>query len=96
MLYNAATMGLPGFIAILMTYLVPGYYFGKNLLQPDRQTRAAAAMGISVCAGFMIFGLVDVLFYYKETEVFYCLSCAVLFGFIITRKKQLLLNPTNP
>lgn len=91
-LYNTATMGLPGFIAILLTYLVPGYYFGKHLLHRDRQTRAAAAMGVCVCAGFMIFGLVDVLFYYKETEVFYCLSCAVLFGFTITRKEQLLLS----
>ncbi len=89
-LYSTATMGIPGLIAILLTYLVPGYYFGKSLLDPDRQTRAAAAMGFSVCAGFMIFGLVDVLFKYKETEVFYCVSCALLFAFIIARKKQLL------
>ena len=89
-LYSTATMGILGCLAILLTYLVPGYYFGRNLLHPDRQTRAAAAMGISVCAGFMIFGLVDVLFKYKETEVFYCISCAVLYAFIISRKKQLL------
>ena len=88
-LYSTATMGIPGLIAILLTYLVPGYYFGKSLRDRDRQTRAASAMGICVCAGFMIFGLVDVLFKYKETEVFYCVSCAVLFGFILSRKKQL-------
>jgi len=88
-LYSTATMGIPGLIAILLTYLVPGYYFAKSLLDLDRQTRAAAAMGFCVCAGFMIFGLVDVLFKYKEAEVFYCVSCALFFAFIISRKKQL-------
>lgn len=95
-LYSTATMGIPGLIAILLTYLVPGYYFGKHLLHRDRQIRAAAAMGLSVCAGFMTFGLVDVLFNYKETEVFYCVSCAVLFGFVISRLKHLLPNQASP
>jgi len=88
-LFSTATMGIPGLIAILLTYLVPGYYFGKYLLDPDRQTRAAAAMGIGVCGGYLLFGLVDVLFKYKETEVLYCVSCALLFAFILNRKKQL-------
>ena len=92
LLYSAATMGIPGLIAMLLTYLVPGYYFGKRLLDRDRQTRAAAAMGMSVVGGFMIFGMVDVLFKYKETEVFYTVSCAVLLAFIINRKKQLVID----
>ena len=87
-LYSAVTMGIPGLVAMLLTYLVPGYYFGKMMLDRDRQTKAAAAMGMSVVGGFMIFGLVDVLFKYKETEVFYSVSCALLLAFIAKRKKQ--------
>jgi len=89
LIYSTATMGVLGLIAILMTYLVPAYYFSKSLFNQDRQIRAAAAMGLSVCAGFMIFGLVDVLFQYKECETFYCVACAVFFAFIGERKKQL-------
>ena len=94
-LYSTATMGILGFIAILLTYLVPGYYFGKNLIDQDRQVRAAAAMGCCVCFGFMIFGLADVLFKYKECEVFYCVSCATMFSFMMHKKEQLL-PPRSP
>ena len=91
-LYSTATMGVGGFIAILLIYFVPLIYFGKHLLHPDKQLRSAAAMGVCVCAGFMIFGLVDVLFYYKECEVFYIVAIAVFMAFIVNKKKQINLN----
>ena len=40
----------------------------------------------------MIFGLVDVLFYYKECEVFYIVAIAVFMAFIVNKKKQINLN----
>ncbi len=88
-LFSTATMGIPGLIALLLTYLVPGHYFARHLLDPDRQVRAAAAIGFCTCIGFLIFGVADVLFKYKECEVFYCVACAAAFALMTNRKKQL-------
>jgi O-antigen ligase len=88
-LFSTVTMGIFGLIAILMTYFVPAYYFGRHILHTDRQVRASAALGLSVCFGFFIIGSVDVLFKYKETAVIYCVASALFYACLSTRLAQL-------
>lgn len=88
-LYGMSTLGIFGLFAILITYLVPVSYFGQYLFHKDIQIRSAAAMGLSLCVGYFIFGLVDVMFGWNMCNVFYCTSTAVLLAFIINKNKEL-------
>ncbi|PRC92815.1 O-antigen ligase family protein [Solimicrobium silvestre] len=91
-LYNMMTLGIFGLAGILLIYLVPAYYFARELRHSDRQIRASAAMGLSLCFGFMIFGLVDVMFMYKATDVFYSFAAAIFLAHIVKRKAELSLK----
>jgi O-antigen ligase len=88
-LYSMATMGVFGLLAILLTYFVPLFYFGKYMFHPDAQIHAAAAMGLSLCTGFIIFGTVDVMFGWNMCNVFYSCSIALFLAFIVTRAKEI-------
>ncbi len=92
-LYNMATLGTFGLLAILSLYLVPGYYFLREIAHRDREIRATAGMGLVLCAGFLILGLVDVMFMWGASDNFYSIVAAILFAFIIKRKKMLSVNP---
>jgi O-antigen ligase len=89
LLYGMSTLGIMGLLAILMTYFAPAYYFGKYLFHADRGIQCAAAMGISLCLGYIIFGLVDVMYGWNMCNVFYCLASAVLLAFIVNRHNDL-------
>lgn len=86
-LYNMMTLGVVGLIGILLFYFVPAYYFAKELRHPDRTIRASAAMGVSLCLGYFVFGLVDVMLLYKAPNVFYSLSAALLLAHIANQKQ---------
>ena len=93
-LYNMATLGSFGLIAILCLYLVPGWYFLREVFHADREIRATAGMGLILCSGFLILGLVDVMFMWGACDNFYSIVAAILFAFIIKRKKILSGNRT--
>jgi O-antigen ligase len=85
-LYNMATLGTVGLIAILCLYLVPGFYFLREVFHVDREIRATAGMGLILCSGFLIQGLTDVMFMWGACDNFYAIFAAILFAFIIKRK----------
>ena len=88
MLNSLMTLGIIGAIGLLLTYLTPAVYFYKELRHPDLQIRIAASMGLALCLGYFIFGLADVLFYWKICNVFYSMACAVFLAFILKRKDE--------
>jgi len=88
-LYGMSTLGIFGLFAILITYIVPASYFAKYMFHKDAQVHSAAAMGLSLCVGFVIFGLVDVMFGWNMCDVFYCTTIAVLLAFIVNKNKEL-------
>jgi O-antigen ligase len=88
-LYKMMTYGVFGLIAILLFYLVPAYYFVRELRHPDHAIKASALMGLCVCLGYFIFGLVDVMLKYSATNDFYCISIALFLAHIVNRKKAL-------
>jgi O-antigen ligase len=75
-----ASYGVLGLIGLLMLYLVPGWIFLKRLSwNAPQATRVAAAMGLSVCVGFMCFGLTELMFRGMRTIGFY----AAMIGWLL-------------
>ena len=91
-LYSMATMGLVGLIALLLVYMVPITYFGRFMFHPDLQVHSAAAMGLCLSSGYMVFGLVDVMFGWNMCNVFYCVAVALFMAFIVKRNAELQLH----
>lgn len=85
-LFNAARLGILGVFALLALYLVPAYYFARNLRHDDRQVRRVAAMGLSLCAGIFVLGLTDVVFLWWEVFPFYAISIATFLALMDKRK----------
>ncbi|MFA5663599.1 O-antigen ligase family protein [Castellaniella sp.] len=78
LLLYLTSFGWPGGLALLLVYLGPAWVFGRRLLGADQPPahRAAAAMGLAVCLGFLIFGLTETLFRSMRTVSFYTLCVA--------------------
>ncbi|NLZ10131.1 MAG: O-antigen ligase family protein [Alcaligenaceae bacterium] len=78
LLFMLASFGLPGFMGLLLVYLVPCGYFLKRLGQVIPQpARVAAAMGLALCLGFLVFGLTETMFRRMHTLSFYAVFVAV-------------------
>lgn len=87
-LYAMATMGLLGLAALLALYIAPLAYFGRYMFDSDLQVHSAAAMGVCLCTGYMIFGLVDVMFGWNMCNVFYSVAMALFMAFIVNKKNE--------
>jgi O-antigen ligase len=85
-LFNAARLGLFGIAALLALYLVPACYFARDLRHRDKEVRAAACMGASLCGGIFVLGLTDVVFLWWEVFPFYAVSIATFISFIDQKK----------
>ncbi|WER45155.1 O-antigen ligase family protein [Cupriavidus sp. WKF15] len=85
-LFNAARLGLFGIAALLALYLVPAYYFARDLRHHDKEVRAAACMGACLCAGIFVLGLTDVVFLWWEVFPFYAVGVATFITFIDKKK----------
>ncbi len=74
-----ASYGVPGGIALLLIYLAPAWVFVRRLaFRHPARIRAAAAMGLAVSLGFLIFGFTETMFRGMRTVSFYSL-CIGLF-----------------
>lgn len=85
-LFMMAKLGIFGLFSILSLYLAPAYYFASAICSTDLETRSAAAMGLALCTGFFMLGLVDVLFLWWEIFPFYAISIAFFLSVIIRRR----------
>lgn len=93
LLYNGATLGVLGIGALLALYLVPAAYFLRAALCDDRVLRTTGAMGLTLCVGFMLFGLTEVMLIIAQTVVFYSVMVAVFTAHIHRRRQELGANP---
>ncbi len=79
LLLALASYGVPGGIALLLIYLAPAWLFMRRLsFRNSEAARTAAAMGLAVCLGFLIFGLTETMFRSMRTVSFYVV-CIALF-----------------
>ena len=94
MLFIMASHGILGLLALLLVYLAPATIFVRRLaLDLPQQTRVAAAIGLSVCLGFMVFGLTELMFRGMRTMGFY----AVMMGWALALSDpRALLNGALP
>jgi O-antigen ligase len=88
-LFTMARLGTVGLLALLALYLVPASYFARDLRHHDRQVRAAAGMGMSLCLGILVLGLTDVVFLWWEVFPFYALGIASFIALIAKRKLEI-------
>ena len=88
-LYNGATLGVLGIGALLALYLVPAVYFLRAALCDDRVLRTTGGMGLTLCVGFVLFGLTEVMLIIAQTVVFYSVMVAVFTAHIHRRRQQL-------
>ena len=88
-LYNGATLGVLGIGTLLALYLVPAVYFLRAALCDDRVLRTTGAMGLTLCVGFVLFGLTEVMLIIAQTVVFYSVMVAVFTAHIHRRRQQL-------
>lgn len=89
-LYNLATLGVIGLLALLAMYFVPLLYFLRDLRSRDKEIRVSAGIGVMLCVGFIIFGLTDVVFIWGVCADFYTIVMAVCFANIIQKKRSIL------
>jgi len=89
MLYNMATLGLTGLLALLALYFVPAWYFWQAARETDREIRWAAGMGLALCLGFFVFGLTDVQFLWGHCNTFYSMHAALFMACIVKRRAVL-------
>ncbi|WP_024972425.1 O-antigen ligase family protein [Ralstonia pickettii] len=92
-LYNGATLGVLGIGALLALYLVPAAYFLRAALCDDRVLQTTGAMGLTLCVGFVLFGLTEVMLIIAQTVVFYSVMVAVFTAHIHRRRQQLGVAP---
>lgn len=92
-LYNGATLGVLGLGALLALYLAPAAYFLRAALCDDRILRTTGAMGLTLCVGFILFGLTEVMFIIAQTVVFYSVMVAVFTAHIHRRRQELGVTP---
>lgn len=86
-LYAAATLGVPGLLAVLALYFVPAIFFLRNIRHADETARIAAASGLAVVAGFFLYGLTETMFYGSLANAFYSLTLATCFALIAGSKE---------
>ena len=80
MLFSMASHGVLGLLALLLVYLAPATIFVRRLSRDlPQQTRVAAAIGLAVCLGFMVYGLTELMFRGMRTMGFY----AVMMGWAL-------------
>jgi O-antigen ligase len=87
--FHMALWGIFGLAGILLVYCVPFYYFVKDIRHADRQVSTAAAMGATLCLGFFIYDLTDVMFFWVVLNGFYVINMAIFFAIVIKRKDEL-------
>ncbi|NYT67176.1 O-antigen ligase family protein [Pusillimonas noertemannii] len=75
-----AGFGFPGLLGLLLIYAAPCTYFLPRLFKTEAsfQSKAAAAMGLAVCLGFLFFGLTETMFRRMNTIGFYTAMIAWL------------------
>ena len=78
-----------GIGALLAMYLVPAVYFVRAALCDDGILRTTGAMGLTLCVGFVLFGLTEVMLIIAQTVVFYSVMVAIFTAHIHRRRQQL-------
>jgi O-antigen ligase len=79
MLFSMASHGVLGLTALLLMYAAPIWIFSRRLRAGVSQpARVAAAMGLTLCLGFFVFGWTELMLRSIRTIGFYAMAMAWL------------------
>lgn len=84
-----AEMGLLGLAVLLLLYYGSTVYFWRHRHSPDPDIATAAAMGLVLTLGTVVFGLTIDVFTLVMNTAFFGLTSATLLGIIANRTQQL-------
>ena len=85
----AATMGLPGLLAILAIYLVPLALFARLLrAQSAGRARSSALAGLVLVLVYIACGLTQSMFAHQLVASFYAVAVGVLYGFALIERER--------
>jgi O-antigen ligase len=86
-LFNTVISGLFGLFALLAVYIVPGYYFARELRHESEDVRTAARSGCILVLGFFAFGLTDLMFFWPMLGGYYVITAGVFLAAIVKAKR---------
>ncbi|WP_152670168.1 O-antigen ligase family protein [Lysobacter capsici] len=85
----AATMGVPGLLAILGVYLLPLFLFARRLRDlPDGRARSAALAGLVLVLVYVACGLTQSMFAHQLIASFYAVAVGTLYGFALREARD--------
>lgn len=85
----AATMGVPGLLAILAIYLVPLALFARLLrAQSAGRARSSALAGLVLVLVYIACGLTQSMFAHQLVASFYAVAVGVLYGFALIERER--------
>lgn len=82
----AATMGIPGLLAIVALYGVPLLLFARRLRGVGRCSASAPCAGVLFVATFALCGLTQSMFAHQLSASFYAIMVGVLAGFCMVER----------
>lgn len=83
----AATMGVPGLLAVLLLYGVPLILFVRMLRTAHRRSASAAAAGVLFVSCFVLGGLSQSMFAHQLTASLYAILVGALIGFGVLERE---------
>lgn len=86
-LFNTVISGIFGLLAILAVYVVPGYYFARELRHEFAEVRTAARSGCAVIISFFAFGLTDLMFFWPVLGGYYVITTGIFLVAIVKAKR---------
>lgn len=85
----AATMGLPGLLAILAVYLLPLVLFARRLRAlPAGRSRSSALGGFVLVLVYIASGLTQSMFAHQLVASFYAVAIGLLYGFSLREARS--------
>lgn len=82
-LFNLATLGILGGLAIAAAWLVPAFFFARAARRGDRDGKVAGTMGLLLAIGFLVFGMTEVMFAMSMVAAFYTVMTAALMAIVL-------------
>ncbi|KAF7962148.1 hypothetical protein AWV80_25150 [Cupriavidus sp. UYMU48A] len=86
-LFSTVVSGVFGLFSTLALYLVPGYFFARELGNTAPGVQTAARMGCVLVIGFFSFGLTDLMFFWPVLGGYYSIMIGAFLVFIARSKR---------
>jgi O-antigen ligase len=82
-------LGIPGLLAVLALYLVPGFWYVKYVRHQDSIIRTTAFTGLACSLLFFIFGWTDMMMIFTISSTLYTFTTALVIALILKREQEL-------